>query len=84
VLVGVCRFVSVEDVPEDILAKEREIEAGKDDLASKPEAIRWAPTPAAESGRPGHPVVHAPDAPSVCVQVANRGMWRDEELGSLC
>ncbi|GAQ84335.1 Mitochondrial translation elongation factor EF-Ts [Klebsormidium nitens] len=33
-------FVSVDEVPADVVAKEREIEAGKEDLASKPEAIR--------------------------------------------
>lgn len=32
--------VSPDDVPADIVAKEREIELGKEDLASKPEAIR--------------------------------------------
>ncbi|GFR43724.1 hypothetical protein Agub_g4835 [Astrephomene gubernaculifera] len=35
-----CICVSPEDVPPEVLAKEREVEMGKDDLASKPEAIR--------------------------------------------
>ena len=39
------RFVSVEDVSEEIIAKEREIEAGKEDLANKPEAIRCSCPP---------------------------------------
>ncbi|CAM6094675.1 unnamed protein product [Calypogeia fissa] len=32
--------VSLDDVPADVLAKERELESGKEDLARKPEAIR--------------------------------------------
>ncbi|CAM6124030.1 unnamed protein product [Calypogeia fissa] len=32
--------VSLDDVPADVLAKEKELESGKDDLARKPEAIR--------------------------------------------
>ncbi|CAI5519593.1 unnamed protein product [Closterium sp. Naga37s-1] len=32
--------VSVEDVPAEQVAKEREVEMGKEDLASKPEAVR--------------------------------------------
>lgn len=41
------RYVSVEDVPQEVLDKEREIELGKEDILSKPEAIRSAspPTP---------------------------------------
>ncbi|GIL70524.1 hypothetical protein Vretimale_3656 [Volvox reticuliferus] len=35
-----CICVSPEDVPADLLAKEREVEMGKEDLANKPEAIR--------------------------------------------
>lgn len=31
---------SVDDVPADVVAKEKELESGKEDLASKPEAIR--------------------------------------------
>ncbi len=33
--------VSAEDVSEELLAKEREVEMGKEDLKSKPEAVRW-------------------------------------------
>ncbi|MEO1208955.1 MAG: translation elongation factor Ts [Cyanobacteria bacterium J06638_20] len=33
-------YVSVEDIPADVVAREKEIEMGKDDLASKPEAVR--------------------------------------------
>ena len=33
-------FVSVEDVPQDVVEKEKLIEMGRDDLASKPEQIR--------------------------------------------
>jgi elongation factor Ts len=33
-------FVSVDEVPAEVVAKEREIEAGKEDLANKPPAIR--------------------------------------------
>ncbi len=33
-------YVRVEDIPAEIVAKEKEIEAGKDDLSSKPEAVR--------------------------------------------
>ena len=33
-------YVKVEDIPEDIVAKEKEIEMGRDDLASKPEQVR--------------------------------------------
>lgn len=32
--------VSAEDVPAEVLAKEREVEMGKEDLKSKPEAVR--------------------------------------------
>jgi elongation factor Ts len=32
--------VSPEDVPEEVLAKQRELEMAKEDLASKPENIR--------------------------------------------
>ncbi|KXZ54174.1 hypothetical protein GPECTOR_5g270 [Gonium pectorale] len=35
-----CICVSPEDVPAEVLAKEREVEMGKEDLANKPEAIR--------------------------------------------
>merc|ERR1719219_2720487 len=33
-------YVSAGDVPEDVLAKEKELEMGKEDLADKPEHIR--------------------------------------------
>ena len=33
-------FVSVDDVPQDVVEKEKLIEMGRDDLASKPEQIR--------------------------------------------
>eukprot|EP00274_Cyanoptyche_gloeocystis_P002714 CAMPEP_0196658438 /NCGR_PEP_ID=MMETSP1086-20130531/29609_1 /TAXON_ID=77921 /ORGANISM="Cyanoptyche gloeocystis , Strain SAG4.97" /LENGTH=271 /DNA_ID=CAMNT_0041992003 /DNA_START=79 /DNA_END=894 /DNA_ORIENTATION=+ len=33
-------FVSAAEIPEDVLAKEREIEMGREDLAKKPEKIR--------------------------------------------
>ncbi|MEO1148072.1 MAG: translation elongation factor Ts [Cyanobacteria bacterium J06638_22] len=33
-------YVSVEDIPADVVAREKEIEMGKEDLASKPEAVR--------------------------------------------
>ena len=33
-------YVRMEDIPAEIVAKEKEIEAGKDDLSSKPEAVR--------------------------------------------
>lgn len=33
-------YVSVDDVPSDMIEKEREIEMGREDLASKPENIR--------------------------------------------
>jgi len=33
--------VSADDVPPEVLAKEREVEMGKEDIKSKPEAIRW-------------------------------------------
>jgi elongation factor Ts len=33
-------YVSVDDIPADIVAKEREIESGKDDLDGKPQAIK--------------------------------------------
>ncbi len=33
-------YVRVEDIPVELVAKEKEIEAGKDDLSSKPEAVR--------------------------------------------
>ena len=32
--------MNVEDVPEDIIANEREIQMGKEDILSKPEKIR--------------------------------------------
>jgi elongation factor Ts len=32
--------VSADEVPADVLAKEREVEMGKEDLKSKPEAVR--------------------------------------------
>ncbi|GLC37745.1 hypothetical protein PLESTB_001472500 [Pleodorina starrii] len=35
-----CICVSPEDVPAELLAKEREVEMGKEDLANRPEAIR--------------------------------------------
>ena len=34
-------MVSVSDVPAEVLEKERAIEMEKEDLKSKPEAIRW-------------------------------------------
>jgi elongation factor Ts len=34
------KYIAVEDIPEDFIAKEREIEMQKEDLAKKPEAIR--------------------------------------------
>merc|ERR1719433_1350721 len=33
-------YVSADDVPEDVMAKEKELEMGKEDLADKPENIR--------------------------------------------
>lgn len=33
-------YVKVDDIPEDIIQREKEIEMGRDDLASKPENIR--------------------------------------------
>ena len=33
-------YVSVSDIPEDVVQQEKAIEAGKDDLINKPEAIR--------------------------------------------
>lgn len=33
-------FIKIADIPEDVVAKEREIEMGREDLASKPENIR--------------------------------------------
>jgi|LauGreSuBDMM15SN_2_FD.fasta_scaffold146653_2 elongation factor Ts len=33
--------VNAEDVPAELLAKERDVEMGKEDLKSKPEAVRW-------------------------------------------
>ena len=33
-------YVSVEEIPAEVVAKEKEIEMGKDDLSSKPEAVR--------------------------------------------
>lgn len=33
-------YVSGDEIPQDMLAKEKEIEMGREDLASKPEAIR--------------------------------------------
>ncbi len=33
-------YVRVEDIPVEVVAKEKEIEMGRDDLASKPEAVR--------------------------------------------
>ncbi|GAY49605.1 hypothetical protein CUMW_120370 [Citrus unshiu] len=34
------QFVSIEDIPEDIINKEKEIEMQREDLISKPENIR--------------------------------------------
>jgi elongation factor Ts len=34
------QYVNVEDIPEEIVAKEREIEMGRDDLASKKEEMK--------------------------------------------
>lgn len=34
------KVVSPDDVPEDVIAKEREIEMGKEDLEKKPENVR--------------------------------------------
>lgn len=34
------KVVSTDDVPEDLIAKEREIEMGKQDLLEKPEQVR--------------------------------------------
>jgi elongation factor Ts len=33
-------FVRVEDIPADVVAKEKEIEMGRDDLGNKPESVR--------------------------------------------
>jgi len=33
-------YVSVEDIPADVVEREKAVEMGKDDLASKPEAVR--------------------------------------------
>jgi len=33
-------YVSVEDIPADVVAREKEVEMGKEDLANKPEAVR--------------------------------------------
>ena len=33
-------YVSVDDVPKDVVEKEKLIEMGRDDLANKPEQIR--------------------------------------------
>jgi elongation factor Ts len=33
-------FVKVEDIPENVIAKEKEIESGRDDLGNKPENIK--------------------------------------------
>jgi elongation factor Ts len=33
-------YVKVADIPKDVITKEKEIEAGKDDLSNKPEAVR--------------------------------------------
>lgn len=33
-------FVRIDDIPSDVIAKEKEIEMGREDLASKPENIR--------------------------------------------
>ncbi len=40
--------VHVEDVPAELLERERAIEMQKEDILSKPEAIRWV---AGEGGR---------------------------------
>lgn len=37
---GSVQYVSVADIPEEVRRREAEIEAAKEDLASKPEAIR--------------------------------------------
>ncbi|KAK8682844.1 hypothetical protein V6N13_038926 [Hibiscus sabdariffa] len=34
------QFVSIQDIPESIVSKEKELEMQRDDLASKPENIR--------------------------------------------
>jgi elongation factor Ts len=34
------KYVSIEDIPEEFIAKEKEIELGKEDLKNKPEEIR--------------------------------------------
>lgn len=53
--------VSPEDVSAEMLAKEREVEMGKEDLKSKPEAVRWVAVVEAAGrvgsgyGRPSHP-----------------------------
>lgn len=39
--------VSPDDVPAEVLAKEREVEMGKEDIKSRPEAIRWEELPGA-------------------------------------
>lgn len=52
------RFVSAADVPAEVLERERAIEMEKEDLKSKPEAIRWVflfwhlPTGVAREGSP--------------------------------
>lgn len=33
-------YVSVEEIPSDVVAREKDVEMGKDDLSSKPEAVR--------------------------------------------
>ncbi|NJO80710.1 MAG: translation elongation factor Ts [Cyanobacteria bacterium RM1_2_2] len=33
-------YVRIEDIPPDVVAKEKEIETGRDDLGNKPEAVR--------------------------------------------
>lgn len=33
-------YIKISDIPEDVVAKEKEIEMGREDLASKPENIR--------------------------------------------
>ena len=46
-------MVSVSDVPAEVLEKERAIEMEKEDLKSKPEAIRWGAGRSGGQGRGG-------------------------------
>ena len=34
------RYVSVDEIPEDVVEKEKQIEMGRDDLSGKPEQIK--------------------------------------------